>query len=123
MSRISRLRSRFAFGGRFSRRKRQNPHVERNLNGNREDAGEARNTLSVRFAGAERAQIAAAAGLSGMPLSSWVRCAALQASAVATGRASVAPPRPPERKPTVMLELAPEPPARAHHVDGELVRR
>jgi hypothetical protein len=93
----------------------------------RQQTRNTREVLALRLSGAERAQIATAAGLQNMPLSSYVRCAALQASAVAVGRATVAPRQPrrerpaPERKVPV-IDLAPEP-TREHYVDGELVRR
>jgi hypothetical protein len=88
----------------------------------------------VRLSEAERAQIAAAEGFQNMPLSSYVGCAALQHSAVAVGKATVAPrPRPvspraeptPERKVPArkLLVIDPAPPKREHYVDGELVRR
>jgi uncharacterized protein (DUF1778 family) len=99
--------------------------VEPILSGDVEESPEARNTrevLALRLSEAERGQVAKAAELSGMPLSSWVRSAALQASAIATGRATVAPPRAPDRRVLVMLDLGPES-AREHYVDGELVRR
>jgi hypothetical protein len=113
----------------FAKNTRGTRMVEPNLSGQVEDSPEARNTrdvLAVRLAEREREQIAAAAGLQGMPISTYLRCAALQASAVAIGRASVATARPrewpapaPPRKLRV-IEVVPEP--RAHYVDGELVR-
>jgi hypothetical protein len=78
-----------------------------------------RAVVPIRLSAGEREQIATAAGLQGMPVSSYLRCAALQASAVAIGKATVAPKPPrPERK---VLVLDAEPPKRPHHVDGELV--
>jgi hypothetical protein len=85
-----------------------------------------RAVVPIRLSDREREQIATAAGLQNMPLSSYVRCAALQHSAVAVGRATVAPRPPrrerpaPERKVPV-LDFMPAP--KPHYVDGELVRR
>jgi hypothetical protein len=97
--------------------------VKPNLSGHSEDSAKARITrevVAVRLGRGEREQIATAAGLQGMPISTWLRCAALQASAVAVGKASVRPRPAPEPKPVVVLDVAP---ARQHYVDGELVRR
>lgn len=79
-----------------------------------------REVVPIRLGDGEREQLAKAAGLQGMPVSTYVRCAALQASAVAVGKASIAPRPAPKPKPVVVLDVAPK---REHYVDGELVRR
>jgi uncharacterized protein (DUF1778 family) len=70
--------------------------VEPNLSDDSEDRGRTRvirGVVALRLSPAEREQIATAAGLQKMPLSTYVRCAALQASVVAVGT-----PRPPRRE-------------------------
>jgi uncharacterized protein (DUF1778 family) len=69
-----------------------------------------RDVLALRLSEGERAQIATAAGLQNMPLSSYVRCAALQASAVAVGKASVVLRRelPAPKRKLPVIDLAPE---------------
>jgi hypothetical protein len=108
----------------FRERNAEKPMVEPNLSSVGEEPALSRNTgrdvLAVRISPAERAQIATAAGLQDMPVSTYVRCVALQASAVAIGRASVVPRRDPARPKAPVT--APEP-TREHYVDGELVRR
>jgi uncharacterized protein (DUF1778 family) len=47
--------------------------------------------LTLRLSAGEREQIAAAAELQDMPLRSYLRCAALQHSAVAVAKANVGP--------------------------------
>jgi hypothetical protein len=98
--------------------------VEPNLSVHAEDSAKARNTrvvVAIRLGRGEREQIAAAAGLAGMPVSTYLRCAALQASA-AIARVQVRSRPAPERKLRV-VELEPGPERRVHYVDGELVRR
>jgi Mobilization protein NikA len=117
----------------FREKLSENGLVEPNLSSSSEDSGRARNTrqvIAIRLAEGEREQIAAAARLQGLPLSSYLRCAALEASAVAVGRATVAPgphpPRPPRRerpagkREVPVLDWAPA--KTPHYVDGELVR-
>jgi hypothetical protein len=85
-----------------------------------------RAVVPIRLGDREREQIAKAAGLQNMPVSTYLRCAALQASAVAIGKATVAS-RPPRRERKVperkLLVVDPEPPKRPHYVNGELARR
>jgi uncharacterized protein (DUF1778 family) len=99
--------------------------VEPNLSVHAEDSAKARNTrevVAIRLGRGEREQIAAAAGLAGMPVSTYLRCAALQASAAAIARVQVRSRPAPERKLRV-VELEPGPERKVHDVDGELVRR
>lgn len=91
----------------------------------------ARDVIAVRLSEAERAQVARAAVALELPLSTFLRHAALQASAVATGKANVRPaatrelgeravaheaPPQPEPRALVVLGLDEE---RIHYVDGE----
>jgi hypothetical protein len=80
-----------------------------------------RAVVPIRLGAGERSQIAAAAARRKVTLSAFVREAALQASAVVEGKASVRAAEPePEREP---LALAEPVPVRVHYVDGEPVRR
>jgi hypothetical protein len=90
-----------------------------------------RQVVPIRLSDGEREQIATAAGLQAMPVSTYLRSAALQASAVAIGKATVAsrPPRrerpAPERKvpDRKLLVVDSVPAAKSHYVDGEAVGR
>ena len=80
-----------------------------------------REVVPVRLGEAEREQIARAAALRKLPLSSFIRQAALQASALVQGKASVkAQTRPPaERESTGLVVIESEP--AGHWVEGEWV--
>jgi hypothetical protein len=83
-----------------------------------------RETVSVRFSEAERHQVAAAAERSGQAVSSFVREAALQASARVTGKVSEAERRDDGEPESVYAErglVALERPK--HMVDGEWTGR
>src|SRR4051812_36765912 len=78
-----------------------------------------RQVVPVRLSGPERSQIASGAARLKLPLSSFVRQAALQASAIVERKVSVKPAVPkPERRPAVAMLEDPEP---AHFVDGDPV--
>ena len=79
-----------------------------------------RDVVPVRLGNAEREQIAQAAEHRKLALSSFIREAALQASADVQGKASVKAPAVPERAPARVTMVEPEPPKR-RMVEGEWV--
>jgi hypothetical protein len=76
-----------------------------------------REVLAIRLSDQEREQIAGAAARLGLALSSFVRQAALQASAVVGRKVSVQGPEPPERESLGVVVLDPEEGSHAF-VDG-----
>jgi uncharacterized protein (DUF1778 family) len=77
--------------------------------------------VAVRLSDQERKQITAAAGRLKLPLSSFIRQASLQASAVVEKKVSPAVARPvePEPEPRELVTVD----AKPHYVDGEPVYR